>query len=396
MMPSVLLTDGEERAALAAVRSLGRAGYSVFVCSARERSLAGASRYARAEALVPSALSDPERFTDGVEVLVRKWNVQVLLPVSEASLLALLPARSRFTDTCIPFPAAEVFKAISDKGHVLRCAKQLGIAIPTQHTLASAQEADFVREQELTFPVVVKPTRSVVDDRMERVKTRVRYAADHAALLSVLADLPESAYPVLLQQRVVGPGIGVFLLRWHGKLVATFAHRRIREKPPSGGVSVYRESIEANPELVERSSALLASLGWDGVAMAEYKLDGASGTPYLMEVNGRLWGSLQLAIDAGVDFPALLVAAGLGEEAVPQGDYKIGVRSRWWWGDVDQLLLRLRRNRRELDLPPRSPGALRSLLQFLILWRPGDCSEVLRLGDWRPFLRESLDWFARR
>ncbi len=395
-MAAVLVTDGEERAALAAVRSLGRAGYSVFVCTARERSLAGASRYAKAEASVPSALSDPDGFTEEVERSVRRWSVRVLLPVSEAALLALLPVRGRFAGVRIPFPAMDVFQAISDKGRVLGCARELGIAVPSYRTLTSAQEAGSVTGREITFPVVVKPTRSVVENRLGRVKTQVRYAADDAALRSALADLPESAYPVLLQRRVLGPGIGIFLLRWGGRIVAAFAHRRIREKPPSGGVSVYRESVRADPLLVQQSSALLAQLGWEGVAMVEYKIDSATGTAYLMEVNGRLWGSLQLAIDAGVDFPTLLVAAALGEEPSPRSDYRTGIRSRWWWGDVDQLLLRLRRGRHELGLPQHAAGPLRSLLRFLVLWRPGDRSEVLRLDDWRPFLRESLDWFARR
>ena len=82
---------------------------------------------------------------------------------------------------------------------------------------------------------------------------------------------------------------------------AVFAHRRLREKPPSGGVSVYRESVAPDPSLVARAAALLAGLGWRGVAMVEMKTDARTGTPYLMEVNGRFWGSLQLAVDAGVD-----------------------------------------------------------------------------------------------
>ena len=69
-------------------------------------------------------------------------------------------------------------------------------------------------------------------------------------------------------------------------------------------MSVYRESVAADPDLVRRSRALLDAFGWCGVAMVEYKLDERTGTPYLMEVNGRFWGSLQLAIDAGVDFPS--------------------------------------------------------------------------------------------
>src|SRR5690606_30931719 len=95
------------------------------------------------------------------------------------------------------------------------------------------------------------------------------------------------------------------------------------------------------------------------------KLDAASGRPYLMEVNGRFWGSLQLAVDAGVDFPRLLVDAATGRQPSPVHEYRFGVRSRWWWGDVDHLLARLLKSGEELALPPGSPGRLAAVREFL-------------------------------
>jgi predicted ATP-grasp superfamily ATP-dependent carboligase len=183
----------------------------------------------------------------------------------------------------------------------------------------------------------------------------------------------------------------VFLLLWNGQLKAAFSHRRIREKPPSGGVSVYRESIPLDPELLTRSRALLDAFEWDGVAMIEYKVDERTGMPYLMEINGRFWGSLQLAVDAGVDFPALLAALALGLDPEPVTTYRVGVRSRWWWGDVDHLLARLRRSPEALALPPGSPGRWRALADFLTLHRT-DRNEILRSDDPRPFLRETGQW----
>src|SRR5690606_2968691 len=222
----------------------------------------------------------------------------------------------------------------------------------------------------------------------------VRPARDEAELAEGLAAYPPEAYPILVQERVTGPGIGVFLLAREGRSLAAFGHRRIREKPPTGGVSVYRESVRPRPDVRRHAERLLEALGWTGVAMVEFKEDVATGTPYLMEVNGRFWGSLQLAIDAGVDFPRLLVSSALGEEVGPAPELREGIRSRWEWGDVDHLLWMLLRGPRARAIDPTLPGRLAALGRFLVPWRPGDRPEVLRWSDPRPFLRESAQWVA--
>jgi predicted ATP-grasp superfamily ATP-dependent carboligase len=390
---TVLVTDGEERAALAAVRSLGRAGHRVYVCAARDRALAAASRHCREAVTIPSALADPRGYQEAVGELLERWHVQVLLPISEQSLRALLPARFDRLGVQVPFPTPEVFAGVSDKGELLRRCARFGLAAPAQHVLAAPTDLAAV-EGQLGFPVVIKPTRSVVTTREGGIKTGVTYASDAAELRRRLGALPADVYPILLQERIVGPGSGVFLLVWDGELIASFAHRRLREKPPAGGVSVYSESVAADPQLVEQGQRLLTDFGWRGVAMLEFKTDSRTGRPYLMEINGRLWGSLQLAIDAGVDFPALLVACALGERPAPPS-YRIGARNRWWWGDVDHMLTRLRHSPAELGLPPGAPSRLQVVRDFLRVPRPGDRQEVLRWSDPWPFVRETVDWLRR-
>ncbi len=392
MARTVVVTDGEQRAALAVVRSLGRAGYRCAVCSATGRSLAGASRFAAADHAVPNALRGPAAFAAAIVTLVANEHAALVVPVTEAAMLALLPERAKLAPGVLPFPDADVFRRLTDKAELLRVAPEVGIAVPRQLVLARRAAADALAPDQVRMPAVLKPSRSVAGAGGARLRLAVRHAADWSEFRRVIAELPAEAYPLLLQERIVGPGVGIFLLLWNGQLVAQFAHRRLREKPPSGGVSVYRESIVADPELVARSRALLERFGWRGVAMVEYKLDAATGTPYLMEINGRFWGSLQLAVDAGVDFPALLAAVALGEPVEPMPHYRVGVRSRWWWGDVDQLLLRLRRSSAELSLPPDAPTRAAALAAFLRLWWPGDRNEILRWADPGPFFRETTLW----
>lgn len=392
MVVHVLVTDGEQRAALAAVRSLAGVGYRVSVTSSRRHCLAGASRFAAMHVPVPSPSEAPARYASAIASLVRQFGVEMVLPITDSSLLSLLPARAEI-GAPIPFPALDQVRAIGDKHRVLEAAARSGLAVPRQWTLRARGDAT---PSDLAFPVVIKPHRSVVStpDGGRQQQVRVAYADDGAALRERLSALPAEAFPVLLQERVRGPGIGVFVLRWNGRVVAQFSHRRLREKPPSGGVSVYRESVAMDPELLARTERLLQAFDWNGVAMVEYKVDGRTGTPYVMEINGRLWGSLQLAIDAGVNFPALLVDAAAGRLPLTPPPYRTGVRSWWFWGDVDQLLTRLRRSRAALSLSAESPGRWRGLRDFAAAClHPGD-EEIWRWSDPRPFLRETVDWLG--
>lgn len=393
MSAVILVTDGTERAALAIVRSLGRAGYRVHVCADRKWALAGCSRYASASHRLPAALTDPAGFAEGVISLTHGIEADLVIPVTEASLRALLPERGSLAPAELPFPSAETFCRVSDKETLREVAERLGIRTPRQVSIPAAEALSGESGRLPSFPLVLKPTRSVVptgDGGQQKVG--VSYAADPRELAARLAAYPSQAFPLQLQERIVGPGLGVFLLRWEGKILAAFSHRRIREKPPSGGVSVYRESVPVDPELLAASTRLLESFDWQGVAMVEFKRDTGSGQTYLMEVNGRFWGSLQLAIDAGVDFPRLLVEAALGGDPDPVHGYRTGIRSRWWWGDVDHLLARLRGSTASLSLPDGSSGRARALLDFAHLWRPGDRYEVFRLSDPGPFVSETREW----
>lgn len=391
MTAGILVTDGEQRAALAVTRSLGRAGYHVTVGATGRASLAGASRHCRARVVFPDSLGQPAGFADAVARHVGERRLDVVLPITEASLLALLPLRESL-GAVLPWPSGDVVARVLNKDAVLETAARLGVAVPPGLTLDGPE--DLSPLPRLSYPVAVKPIRSVQTAADgTRAKFGVHYARTSAELEEAVRGLPPAAFPVLVQERIVGDGRGVFLLRWGGRCLAAFAHRRLREKPPSGGVSVYSESVALEPALRGAAERLLEALDWSGLAMVEFKRDARTGTDYLMEVNGRFWGSLQLAIDAGVDFPALLVGAALGAPAPASTSYPAGVRSRWWWGDVDHLIARLRRSAAELRLPPGAPGRMRTALDVLLPWRSPGRNEVLRLGDPRPALRESLEWF---
>lgn len=389
----ILVTDGDSRAALAITRSLGRAGHEVVVGSTRIRSLAGASRYCCARVRYP----DPDRygaaFVSFLAEYIEYEAIDVLLPVTDITTMTIGANRSRILSSCtLPFPDIDTVMKVADKAEMIRLAESLGVDVPRSMILHSAADVD-ADDPDLRFPIVIKPFKSRVETDQGWIYTGVAYAHDKAELARMLSGFDARIYPVILQEKIVGPGMGVFICMHNGEMLAGFSHRRLREKPPSGGVSVLRESVALDPLALAFSEAMLKALKWQGVAMVEFKQDLRDGRPKLMEINGRFWGSLQLAIDAGVDFPRLLIESLSRPPATPIVDYRTGVRSRWLWGDFDALMLRLFKSAGALDLPPGFPSKTQYLRQFLS-YEAATRLEVERWDDPGPMYYETGQWLG--
>jgi len=160
-----------------------------------------------------------------------------------------------------------------------------------------------------------------------------------------------------------------------------------------------RRSIPLEPRLREPAEKLLSDFNWHGPAMVEFKDDGEN-PPCLMEVNGRFWGSLQLAIDAGVDFPRLWVSILKGESPQPSTGFKEGITLRWLWGDFKRLFFIMRGvpNGYPSDFPQIRQG-LKDLLgrqpqgTRLEMWRARD--PLPGIGELVGGLRELVTWRDR-
>lgn len=391
----VLVTDGDNRAALAITRSLGKAGHHVIVGEKKETSLSSVSSYCRARFAYPDPAFDPRGFIEAILGQASREGIDVIMPVSDISTFLVTANRHVFTKSKVPFAPFETLDLAARKDRLFETAGRLNI--PAPRTVVLRKKGDGSKKKlDIDFPVVVKPHRSRIQGPDGKwLSASVSYASGPKELQQVLG-MKKDEYPLLLQERINGPGIGVFACYDRGELKAIFSHRRLREKPPSGGVSVLCESIPVPALAREYTEALLGSLGWHGVAMVEFKLDERDGLPKLMEINGRFWGSLQLAIDSGVDFPSMLMDIAMEKDVRPCFEYRTGRRTRWFWGDVDSLLMVLLKKGRSLKLPPGHPGKLGSILRFLKPSLGGTRFDVLRLDDPRPWLYETSMWFRNQ
>lgn len=346
-MKSVLVLDANQRCALAATRSLGKRGIAVYTADEAPAALAGCSRFAVRHFNYPSPRLNPDQFIDNVSQLVKELQIEILLPMTELTTTLLLKHEALFPETTLPFPDVNAIEPLSNKCSLMRIAESLNVPVPRTLYIDNPASPRFDPET-ISYPAVFKPGASWLQHRGQWLRASVRIAQNPTEVDEILqTDIAFQAYPYMVQEYVPGQGQGVFALYDNSNPVAFFAHKRLREKPPHGGVSVLSESTNADPTLLTHARNLLAHARWHGVAMVEFKVS-PDGTPYLMEINTRFWGSLQLAIDAGIDFPWLLYQVACNEKSDPVHDYKTGTRLRWLLGDLDNLYLTLRDKRYSL------------------------------------------------
>jgi predicted ATP-grasp superfamily ATP-dependent carboligase len=398
----VLVLDGDENQAVACVRDLSAAGFHVAVGDSVALPKAALSRFAGRRLRYRSPRRDSAGFVadlaGAVGTVVSPG--AVLLPMTEATTLAVSLNRDTLVGLGyrVVLPDHADLLTAFDKHLSGQLAESCGLVTPQQ--VFVADESALERAALLEHPVVIKAVSSNISSaRGLLVSPRPRYSLDRTETERAARQLLKVGSQAIVQEFISGVGEGFFALYRHGLLEQTFAHRRLRDVHPTGSGSSYRESIAMTPDLLAAGTALLNALRWHGAAMVEFKRR-PDGRYVFIEVNGRLWNSLPLAVASGATFPRWLAQLAREAPLIPSAPYRVGVRARWILGDLRHVIAVARG--KPAGFPghfPRLPETLRAMLRGL----GSDHYDNLQfndplpeLGDWLSAARKTLRAKAER
>jgi predicted ATP-grasp superfamily ATP-dependent carboligase len=390
----ILVLDGHSAAALAVTRSAGRAGHWVAVGSNRGLFAAAAlSRYCSERFEYPVSTSEPEAFVESVLEFVRAEAIDLVIPLTDWTLGPLSAHRQRFADVSrVAMPSQKALEFASDKYRTIKLAESIGIGVPK--TLLVDSSSDLSRLQRGPFPLVVKDRFSVRWTADKSVFGSVTYAYSAQELESRVADRVRAAGDVLVQEFASGIGLGFSCFMIAGKAFLPFQWQRIREVDPRGSASSARKSLALDSSLVSLSVKLIGEIGFEGIAMVEYKKT-ADGRLILMEINGRPWGSIGLPVASGIDYPRHLIEWSLQGKLPPQEiSYRTNVTCRRVVGELTHLS-NIRAGR-PANWPGAYPNFWSSLFTMAVPWRPGTCYDDVWLSDLRPGIAAIRNWFQSR
>jgi predicted ATP-grasp superfamily ATP-dependent carboligase len=382
MSDKVLITDGENRIALSVLRSLARRNIETYITVENHAALSCFSRYCKNKILCPSSRRNITGFITTIRKLAYKRRIAFLFPVTDTSLVTV----SKYRNTVGSFvarslPSHESVEKAFDKSLTLMAADEEGIPTPKTFAVRNiAQLRDAARK--VTYPAVIKPRWSWIWNQSEASYSRGNYVNSASELLSFYEAVHKIFPFPLVQEYIPGKNFSVAAIvdNCEPKVACCIAVHRT--SPVTGGNSVLRETVQLDPKMTTYAFKLLKNLKWHGVAEVEFKMDARDSTPKLMEVNGRFWASLQVAIDSGIDFPYLLYQLIANGKIQPVFNYKIGIKSRWLLGDIDNLISVLKGKPRVKTL---RVSRLRTILNFMKFYERGMHYDNFSADDPMPF-----------
>ena len=326
-MLQVLVTDGDYQNSLAIVRCLGRKkDICVSVLSEQKYSQAGQSRYCK----YSYAVGNPREadYIPRLLALLKTGKFDVLIPVGFASTKTIIEhARSIENHVKIPAVSYDKFTIAGFKNLTYEYARKIGIKVPDEYEKERIKTA-----RNIQYPLVIKSVEE--SGSVQSACNKNEFFKKFSACQSISSA---SKMDPIIQEYIPGNnGYGFYAFYSRGLLKSYYIHQRIHMFPATGGPSAMARTCYIK-EVYEQGKKLLDSLEWHGVAMVEFKRHEKSGQFYLMEINPKYWGSLDLGIEAGVEFPYYQVMEAVNKPYEIK-HYKKNVVFRWPIRDLGYAL----------------------------------------------------------
>jgi predicted ATP-grasp superfamily ATP-dependent carboligase len=339
----VLLTSGWLRSTYSALRNLTKYGSDVHISDSRHFGMSQFSRFNKGFSKYTSHYADEDLFVDEIKEICEKNQVDLIFPSHNETEILSKNRKSLGNELCRLVPIYEHCALFNNKSLSYDFAESIGIPVPKRFAYESPDTLPKLLHEK--GPFVIKLLTGNSSKGVYYAETSM----DASKIVHELIDrykLTPPRYPQV-EERVDGEGWGCSVLYWQGKLIADFTHRRLREKISTGGTSTMREH-STNNNIRDAALAIFSKIGWHGLAMCEFKVCPKTNKFWFIEVNPRMWGSIPLAINSGVDFPYLALLCALkGPEVairhIRDSNLQNNHKSRWLLGDLTLVAQNLSR-----------------------------------------------------
>jgi predicted ATP-grasp superfamily ATP-dependent carboligase len=280
---------------------------------------------------ITSSESDDTRYIEDIVHLYRANGYDAILPFGNASYYAVSKHSEKLKSHNIKFmaPDHETFGIAHDKFKTVQFCKTLVIKTPALFTDYKENDVGAIAEH-VRYPVVIKAKSGV------GILTGLRYANDKRELLRYYTEISSfNAHTgasnfdsPMIQEFIPGFIHDACTLTNQGRVVAILTQKRHLMYPIYGGVGAVNVTTH-DKKLSDLARQLLEAAKWHGPAQVEFKLDERDKQYKLIEFNPKLWGTLDLSLKVGFNFPAMIRDILLERSVAIPNDYPEGIRYKF-------------------------------------------------------------------
>jgi len=325
-----ILCGANKRAAIACARGLASEGVKTLLLFREKgdiRSRIAMRRYARLGERALFRNDSEDIFIASLKTISRIHGAFTLLPIGEQYTRWMARNKEELERSGV-YPAVcdyATYCRLSDKASFMEMCKRFGLDIPERYDQKALSQD--------IMPFVVRPRVFLDDTGILKYPVLVATQGAYRRIIAMRLDLEGH----IIERMIPGPGIYFCGCYQNGELLQSFTQITLLQQP--GGMSVLKAAPSAQlPDTVtDNINNMFSSLEYSGVMMMELKKCPQKNRFYAIECNPRMWGPLQLCIDHGVNFPAMLAGASPAD-----GPKRTGIGYTWNNGILDGYLKKLR------------------------------------------------------
>lgn len=331
---NILIVNNIANNVVSAVRVFSKLGYNVDIAVPAKYFKEGLSRYFRSkyinkQFLIHSPIDNFEKFENDLLKLLNSIKYDCILPFGFVTTVALSKIKNKLKKyTNIGIADYNIIKLVHDKEKLQLHLAKNGFQVPKIYEYKKFLDLRYIK---LKFPIVIKSRKGC------GVEKGVRYAKNFDELeyyyneitmnTSINVDLEDFSKP-LIQEYIPGKIHDALFLFNNGEMKAALTQIREVTYPLSGGVGV-NNITTYEPELIEYGKEILEFINWHGPCQVEVKKDMRDGKYKLIEINPKLWGTLDLSIKAGINFALKDLEIATKGDTQEQYEYKVGIKYKW-------------------------------------------------------------------
>lgn len=280
----VLLSDATSYKAVVISTSIKKvySDVEVYTCDHRSMSRFFHTKYTDHHIVLKSTINKPNDYKGELLSIIQSYKIDIFIPINSVEMDILISHKDQFGPALSYWGSYDSFKTLNQKNKLEHLCQKCGIKRPQS----------FDKVANIKFPVVIKP-------KVASSAKGVRYLPTKNELreyLKIDSDLND----MIIQEYIKGVGVGYSVFAIDGQIKVGYGHKRIAEYPVTGGSSMYRETFN-DDRMVDVARRLLKLTKWSGFAMFEFKLT-ENNELYLIEVNPRIWGSINQGLRNGVNY----------------------------------------------------------------------------------------------